>query len=182
MKIYTKGGDKGSTSLWGGKRVSKASLRIDAYGTIDELNVHIGLVRDVINDDEVKSLLEQIQNQLFTFGSHLAADPDKKDLGLPEIDTDQILAIEKAIDKMEEQLPPLKAFILPGGHQYVSFCHLARVVCRRAERLVIALDNETSVNPAIISYLNRLSDYLFVLSRKIANDVGAEELSWKPKS
>jgi cob(I)alamin adenosyltransferase len=182
MKIYTKGGDKGATSLWGGKRVSKASLRIDSYGTIDELNVHIGLVRDVISDDEIKSLLKQIQNQLFTFGSHLAADPDKKNLGLPEINEDHIFSLEKAIDKMEDHLPPLKAFILPGGHEYVSFCHLARVVCRRAERLVIALNEEKTVNPVIISYLNRLSDYLFVLSRKIAKDVGADELSWKPKS
>jgi cob(I)alamin adenosyltransferase len=182
MKIYTKGGDKGSTSLWGGKRVSKASLRIDTYGTIDELNVHIGLVRDVLNDDESKSLLEEIQNQLFTFGSHLAADPDKKDLNLPEIDIDQIATIEKAIDHMEETLPPLKAFVLPGGHEHVSFCHLARVVCRRAERLVIVLDTESTVNSAIIVYLNRLSDYLFVLSRKIAQDVGAKEHTWKPNN
>lgn len=182
MKIYTKGGDKGSTSLWGGKRVSKASLRIDTYGTIDELNVHIGLVRDVINDDETKSLLEEIQNQLFTFGSHLAADPDKKDLSLPIIDVDQITTIEKAIDQMEEALPPLKAFILPGGHENVSFCHLARVVCRRAERLVIVLDTESTVNSAIIVYLNRLSDYLFVLSRKIAQDVGSKEHTWKPNN
>jgi cob(I)alamin adenosyltransferase len=182
MKIYTKGGDKGSTSLWGGKRVSKASLRIDTYGTIDELNVHIGLVRDVINDDETKSLLEEIQNQLFTFGSHLAADPDKKDLNLPIIDVDQITTIEKAIDQMEEALPPLKAFILPGGHENVSFCHLARVVCRRAERLVIVLNTESTVNSAIIVYLNRLSDYLFVLSRKIAQDVGAKEHTWKPNN
>lgn len=182
MKIYTKGGDKGSTSLWGGKRVSKASLRIDAYGTIDELNVHIGLVRDVINDNETKLLLEEIQNQLFTFGSHLAADPDKKDLELPEIDVDQITALEKAIDHMEEELPPLTAFILPGGHEHVSYCHLARVVCRRAERLVIALNEEESINTAIIIYLNRLSDYLFVLSRRIAKDVGASEHTWKPKN
>ena len=181
MKIYTKGGDKGSTSLWGGKRVSKASLRIDTYGTIDELNVHIGLVRDVISDDKTKSLLEAIQNQLFTFGSHLAADPDKKGLNLPEIDLDQIITLEKAIDEMEEALPPLTAFILPGGHEHVSFCHLARVVCRRAERLVIALDAENSINSAIIAYLNRLSDYLFVLSRNIAKDVGAKEYTWQAK-
>lgn len=182
MKIYTKGGDKGSTSLWGGKRVSKASLRIDAYGTIDELNVHIGLVRDVILDTDQKLLLEQIQNQLFTIGSHLAADPEKKDLALPAFDEDQIFALERAIDKMEEELPTLTAFILPGGHEHVSFCHLARVVCRRAERLAIALDEENVINPEIISYLNRLSDYLFVLSRKIAQDLGVNELSWKPKS
>jgi cob(I)alamin adenosyltransferase len=179
MKIYTKGGDKGLTSLWGGKRVSKASLRIDTYGTIDELNVHIGLIRDVIEDETNSLLLEQIQNQLFTFGSHLAADPDKEDIKLPMIHPDKVVTLEEAIDAMEQDLPSLKAFILPGGHQHVSICHLGRVVCRRAERLAIALDEESEVNPSIIVYLNRLSDYLFVLSRKIAKLVGAKELPWK---
>ena len=182
MKIYTKGGDTGTTALWGGKRVSKASLRIETYGTIDELNVHIGLIRDTIEDKSNISLLEQVQNQLFTFGSHLAADPDKKDIKLPIIHPDKVVALEEAIDSMEQSLPALTSFILPGGHQQVSFCHLGRVVCRRAERLVIALNQESEVNPNIIIYLNRLSDYLFVLSRQIAQLVGAKELPWKPEN
>jgi cob(I)alamin adenosyltransferase len=179
MKIYTKGGDKGDTSLFGGKRVSKASLRLDAYGTLDELNVHIGLIRSIADNTDVK-LLEEIQNELFTFGAHLAADPEKKNLKLPPIDAVRVHALEDAIDKMEESLPSLKAFILPGGHQHVSFCHLGRVVCRKTERLVIALSRESEVNTSIIIYLNRLSDYLFVLSRKVAVSVGAKELPWQP--
>ena len=182
MKIYTKGGDKGSTSLWGGKRVSKASLRIETYGTIDELNVHIGLIRDTIEDDLNNPLLEQIQNQLFTFGSHLAADPEKKEIKLPIIHPENVIDLEEAIDTMEQVLPALTSFILPGGHQQVSFRHLGRVVCRRAERLVIALNQESEVNPNIIIYLNRLSDYLFVLSRQTAQSLGATELPWKPEN
>lgn len=182
MRIYTKGGDKGSTSLWGGKRVSKASLRIETYGTIDELNVHIGLIKDTLDDEINNPLLEQIQNQLFTFGSHLSADPEKKDIKLPIIHPDKVVALEEAIDTMEQGLPALTSFILPGGHQHVSFCHLGRVVCRRAERLVIALNQESEVNPNIIIYLNRLSDYLFVLSRQIAHSVGARELPWRPEN
>ncbi len=181
MKIYTKGGDKGATSLWGGKRVSKASLRIETYGTVDELNVHIGLIRDCISNADTILLLEQIQNQLFTFGSHLAADPDKKDIKLPIIHPEKVADLEEAIDMMEQSLPALTSFILPGGHKDVSFCHLGRVVCRRAERLVIALNKESEVNPNIIIYLNRLSDFLFVLGRVIAQSVGAKELPWKPE-
>ena len=180
MKIYTKGGDTGSTSLWGGKRVSKASLRLDAYGTIDELNVHIGLIRDTCDIEEAIPLLEEIQNILFNFGSVLAADPEKPGLTLPDLQEDWIQSLEKAIDQMEEELPPLKNFILPGGHIKVSRCHLGRVVCRRAERLVTALNDQHEVNPVILMYLNRLSDYLFVLSRFIAKSLGAPELPWKP--
>jgi cob(I)alamin adenosyltransferase len=182
MKIYTKGGDEGLTSLWGGKRVSKASLRIDAYGTIDELNVHIGLIRSVIKEETQITLLEEVQRMLFTFGAHLAADPDKKGLKLPKINNEQVLEIEKAIDRMEDKLPQLTSFILPGGDLEVSYCHLGRVVCRRAERMVIALNDESEVNPAIIIYLNRLSDYLFVLSRYVAQQNGATELPWKPEN
>jgi len=181
MKIYTKGGDKGTTALWGGKRVSKASLRIDTYGTVDELNVYVGLVRDVISDNALKDLLEQIQNQLFTFGAHLAADPEKKGLKLPLLDEDKVHDLESSIDNMEAGLPPLKSFILPGGHVHVSNCHLARVICRRAERMVISLDNEDPIHPFIIVYLNRLSDFFFVLSRKIALELKVTELPWKPK-
>jgi len=179
MKIYTKGGDTGSTSLWGGKRVSKASLRIESYGTVDELNVYIGLIRDTCGIKQAIPILEEIQNILFSFGAHLAADPDKKGLKLPNLDPSWVNNLEKGIDAMEEELPQLSAFILPGGHQNVSYCHLGRVVCRRAERLVIAMNAETPVNPLIIIYLNRLSDYFFVLSRFVAKSVGANELPWK---
>lgn len=182
MKIYTKVGDEGLTSLWGGKRVSKASLRIDAYGTIDELNVHIGLIRSVIKEKNQITLLEEVQRMLFTFGAHLAADPDKKGLKLPKINNEQVLDIEKSIDHMEDKLPQLTSFILPGGDLEVSYCHLGRVVCRRAERMVIALNDESEVNPAIIIYLNRLSDYLFVLSRYVAKLNGANELPWHPEN
>lgn len=181
MKIYTKGGDEGATSLWGGKRVSKASLRIETYGTIDELNVHIGLVRDTNTEAAILNQLEEVQNTLFTFGANLAADPEKEGLKLPTIDTTAVKSLEQAIDSMEDSLPQLTSFILPGGHPSVSYCHLARVVCRRAERLVIALNHEAKVNPDIIIYLNRLSDYLFVLSRYIAKAVNAKELPWKPE-
>lgn len=180
MKIYTKGGDKGLTSLWGGKRVSKASERINAYGTIDELNVAVGMVRDVCNDDAIEELLIRIQNQLFTIGSYLAADPDKKGLKLPDFDAAESIVLEQAIDEMDRSLPQLKNFVLPGGHLHVSFCHQARVICRRAERYVVALNDDNQVNPDIIIYLNRLSDYLFVLSRKIAHTLGANEVPWKP--
>ncbi len=181
MKIYTKGGDKGSTALWGGKRVSKAALRIETYGNVDELNVYVGLVRDVIIDDSIKDLLEQIQNQLFTFGAHLAADPGKKGLKLPLIDEGEVQNLESAIDKMEEALPDLTNFILPGGHVHVSYCHLARVVCRRTERMVISLNREEAVHPFIIIYLNRLSDFFFVLSRKLARELKVKELPWRAK-
>lgn len=180
MKIYTKGGDTGSTSLWGGKRVSKASQRIDAYGTIDELNVHIGLIRDTCGIEEAMPLLEEIQNILFNFGAVLSADPEKEGLKLPELKEEWTNHLEQAIDKMEGELPPLKNFILPGGNMNVSFCHLGRVVCRRAERLVTALNDHEEINPVIIKYINRLSDYLFVLSRYIAKNVEANELPWKP--
>ncbi len=181
MKIYTKGGDKGETSLWGGKRVSKAAPAIEAYGTLDELNVHIGLLRDVLGDmSETVTLLADIQQQLFSFGAHLAADPAKKGLKLPHLDNRSVAALEQAIDAMENDLPALKNFILPGGHVHVSYCHLARVVCRRAERLVVALQQQQTVQPLIISYLNRLSDYLFVLSRWVGKKRGAKELPWQP--
>jgi cob(I)alamin adenosyltransferase len=180
MKIYTKGGDTGSTSLWGGKRVSKASLRIDAYGTIDELNVHIGLIRDTCGISAALPVLEEIQNILFNFGAVLSADPEKQGLKLPELKEEWPMRLETAIDRMEEELPPLKNFILPGGHIHVSYCHLGRVVCRRAERLVTALNDEEVLNPIIIKYINRLSDYLFVLSRYVAKNLDAPELPWKP--
>lgn len=180
MKIYTKGGDKGSTSLWGGKRVSKASLRIEAYGTVDELNVSIGLIKDVLEEDEIMQVLERVQNQLFSIGAYLAADPEKKGLKIPVISDTEASVLEEQIDSMDATLKPLRSFILPGGHLHVSYCHQARVVCRRAERIVVALNEEYEINPTIIIYLNRLSDYLFVLSRKIADHLGIGEIPWKP--
>lgn len=187
MKIYTKTGDIGETSLFGGRRVLKSELRIDAYGTVDELNSWIGLLRDVQTAPDAKGLLKEIQDRLFTLGATLAADPDKNNLKTPDLHEQDIELLEKAIDAMDAQLESLRNFVLPGGHVYVSYCHLARTVCRRAERLCVALhhDTHTSHHTAeeliAIKYLNRLSDYLFTLSRKMAKDLGAEEVNWLPR-
>ena len=180
FKIYTKTGDKGETSLFGGKRLPKSHIRIESYGTVDELNSYIGLIRDVIENDEIRSVLKEVQDRLFTIGANLASDPDKN-MTTPDIVESDVEMLEKEIDRMNENIPPLKTFILPGGHQYVSFCHLARCVCRRAERLVVALNMDDEVEPIIIHYLNRLSDYLFVLSRQLAHDLGVEEIPWHPR-
>ena len=180
FKIYTKTGDKGETSLFGGKRLPKSHIRIDAYGTVDELNSNIGLVRDVMEDEKIRAVLKEIQDRLFTIGSNLASDPDKK-MATPDILDADVALLEKEIDRMNENLPQLKNFILPGGHQFVSFCHLARCVCRRAERLVVALNMVDKVEPILIHYLNRLSDYLFVLSRQIGHDLGVDEIPWHPR-
>lgn len=180
MKIYTKNGDQGLTSLIGGTRVPKHTLRIEAYGTVDELMSHIGLVRDQdINTLFIEQLLH-IQDRLFTIGSHLASDPEKSKMKLPEIYEEDITWLEQKIDQQEMNLPPMKSFILPGGHTTVSYCHIARCVCRRAERLVEHLNSEHPVNPLLLKYLNRLSDYLFVLSRSISQEVKAKEIPWKP--
>lgn len=181
MKIYTKKGDEGITSLIGGTKVSKAHLRIDAYGTIDELNSYIGWVRDLsVNIVDVQLLLE-IQDRLFTIGSHLASDPGKSKMKLPELTEENIVALEKAMDEMETHLPEMKSFVLPGGHQAVSCTHVARCVCRRAERITVLLNSEQTVNPLILKYLNRLSDYLFVFSRFLTLKLGAEETPWQAK-
>lgn len=180
MKIYTKNGDQGLTSLIGGTRVPKHTLRIEAYGTVDELMSHIGLVRDQdINTLFIEQLLH-IQDRLFTIGSHLASDPEKSKMKLPEIYEEDVTWLEQKIDQQEMNLPPMKSFILPGGHTTVSYCHIARCVCRRAERLVEHLNSEHPVNPLLLKYLNRLSDYLFVLSRSISQEVKAKEIPWKP--
>jgi cob(I)alamin adenosyltransferase len=179
MKIYTKTGDKGTTALYGGKRVSKADLRIDAYGTIDELNSYIGLLNDQPVNNDKKNILLSIQNELFNIGSHLAADPEKPNLKLPSLKSSDIEVLENEIDMMNEVLPELRYFILPGGHQSVSFCHIARTVCRRAERKVIELNEISPVNDLIIIYLNRLSDYLFVLARKMGQELNIEEVPWR---
>ncbi|MDW7694184.1 cob(I)yrinic acid a,c-diamide adenosyltransferase [Flammeovirgaceae bacterium SG7u.111] len=181
MKIYTKTGDKGTTSLLGGKRVSKAHARIDAYGTVDELNSYVGLVRDQKSNEGRKELLVQIQERLFTLGSSLAADPEKDKLFVPDIYESDIETLETAMDEMDSQLPPMKNFVLPGGHQSVSFCHLARVVCRRAERLCIKLSESEEVDDKVVRYLNRLSDFFFVLGRKMSVELNAEEIPWKPR-
>lgn len=179
FKIYTKSGDKGDTSLFGGKRLPKDHLRIEAYGTIDELNACLGLVRDGIQENEVlRGYLKHIQDTLFTIGSNLAMDPEKPSPYIKMIEQSVIIALENEIDKMDAVLPPLKNFILPGGHTTVSFCHLARTVCRRAERNTVALSHSEVVSPLIIEYLNRLSDYLFILGRKIAQDLKVEEVLW----
>jgi cob(I)alamin adenosyltransferase len=181
MKIYTKSGDLGQTSLYGGKRVSKSDIRIECYGTVDELNSYIGLLGDLEINKNRKNILKEIQDRLFTIGAALAADPDKPKLKKPDLLDADIEMLEKEIDAMQEQLPEMKSFILPGGHQHVSFCHLARTVCRRAERLVVLLAETDPVESLIIMYLNRLSDYLFVLSRKMGMELGVEEVPWKPR-
>ncbi|MFN5181645.1 MAG: cob(I)yrinic acid a,c-diamide adenosyltransferase [Bacteroidota bacterium] len=189
FKIYTKTGDAGETSLLGGTRLPKHHIRIDAYGNIDELNSFIGLIRDQFliykelkdcSGAYEKTLLE-VQDRLFTIGSHLAADPEKNKIKLPEIDETDVQLLETEIDKMQEQLPEMKNFVLPGGHPSVSICHVARCVCRRSERSVIRLAENENVEEIIYKYLNRLSDYLFVLSRKLSSLTGAIESPWLPR-
>jgi cob(I)alamin adenosyltransferase len=181
MKIYTKTGDKGFTSLIGGTRVPKHHLRIESYGTIDELNSYIGLIRDQDIASNDKNFLKEIQDRLFTIGSSLAADPEKSKMMIPDLYAEDIEALEQEMDRINTQLPELKHFILPGGSTTVSYCHLARCVCRRAERLVVHLAEESAVDDKIIVYLNRLSDYLFTLARKIANDNKIPENQWIPR-
>ena len=178
FKIYTKTGDKGETALFGGRRLPKSHLRIDAYGTVDELNSFLGLVRDETEDQDVRNVLYQIQNRLFTIGANLASDPEKSP-DVPDLLEEDIQLLESEIDRMEEVLPPLKNFILPGGHTLVSKTHVARCVCRRAERLTVAVNAENQVPDIILQYLNRLSDYLFVLSRYLGHQLGVQEVTWK---
>ena len=181
MKIYTKKGDGGNTSLIGGTRVPKDHIRIEAYGTIDELNSYIGLLRDQNISEKTKEVLLETQDRLFTIGSLLAADPEKSKMVLPPLQESDIHFLEEEIDRMDEVLPPMKSFVLPGGHSTVSYCHIARCVCRRAERNTIHLQRENPIDILIIPYLNRLSDYLFVLSRMLAHELGAVESPWKPR-
>lgn len=182
-KIYTKTGDKGTTSLIGGTKVSKSHLRIEAYGTVDELNSYIGLCRDLIQDESSRNILKEIQDRLFTIGSSLACDPEKEPkMKIPELKEDDIVLLEKEMDQMNETIPPMKNFILPGGHITVSHLHIARCICRRAERCCVKLEaNKEEIELVVIKYLNRLSDYLFVLSRYIAHQLKAEEITWKPR-
>ncbi len=182
MKIYTKTGDQGTTSLLGGARVAKSNLRIDAYGTVDELNSYIGLLRDQPVNDKRTELLKEIQDRLFTLGADLATAPGKDKVKKPDLHLEDIEVLEQEMDQMQELLPPLTAFILPGGHQSVSFCHLARTVCRRAERIVVELSNVEPVTHLVIQYLNRLSDFLFVLGRMMAHELKVDEVTWKPRN
>lgn len=181
MKIYTKTGDRGETSLIGGTRVPKYHLRIEAYGTVDELNSWIGLIRDQEMPASKVDLLLEIQDRLFTIGSLLASDPDKSKMKLPMLEQQDIDLLEHEMDKMEENLPPLKSFILPGGHSTVSYIHIARCVCRRTERLVVHLSEDNVIDSKISIYLNRLSDFLFMLSRFIAKELNATESPWKAR-
>jgi cob(I)alamin adenosyltransferase len=179
MKIYTKTGDKGSTSLFGGSRVSKHHIRIESYGTLDELNSWLGLIRDQKIDEKTKSDLTRIQSELFTLGAELATEPEKSErLKIETLGEKEITFLENAIDQMNEALPPMTHFILPGGHATVSYCHLARTVCRRAERRMSMLDEQQKLSETSLAYVNRLSDYLFVLSRHLSASLGAEEARW----
>lgn len=181
MKIYTKKGDTGETSLIGGTRVPKHHIRVEAYGTADELNVCIGMIADQQISDEDRQLLRTIQDRLFTIGAALASDPERSKMAIPDLKPSDVSVLEVSIDAMEEQLTPLQNFILPGGHMAVSFCHLARVVCRRTERIVTHLAENEQVEPLILTYLNRLSDFLFVFGRKVAHDLHVQEIPWRPR-
>ncbi len=189
MKIYTKTGDAGATSLFGGSRVAKHHPRLEAYGTLDELNAWLGLLRDQPMDERYYAQLVEIQESLFTIGAFLAMDPKKsrlkngKDrLGIRPIRTADVESLECEIDAMDAQLPKMSHFILPGGHPTVSYCHIARTVCRRAERLMVQLHDSEPLDPLLLAYVNRLSDYLFVLARKLSQDLHVNELSWAPKT
>ncbi len=188
MKIYTKTGDAGTTALFGGTRVPKHNIRIESYGTVDELNSYIGLIRTQEIDEHTKQILIKIQDRLFTVGSTLATDPKravlksgKERLNIPKIEEDDIELLEKEMDMMNDALPPMTHFILPGGNSTVSYCHIARTVCRRAERRTTLLNENEPIDEKVLMYLNRLSDYLFVLARKLSKDTNAEETQWIPK-
>jgi cob(I)alamin adenosyltransferase len=182
-KIYTKTGDKGTTSLIGGTKVPKSHLRIEAYGTVDELNSYIGLCKDLMSDQKVKDILQEVQDRLFTIGSSLACDPIKEPkMRIPDLKEADVVLLEKEMDRMNETVPPMKSFILPGGHTTLSHLHIARCVCRRAERCCVRLELESlEVEPMIIKYINRLSDYLFVLSRYAGHQMKVKEIPWKPR-
>ncbi|MHC5354664.1 cob(I)yrinic acid a,c-diamide adenosyltransferase [Myroides sp. LJL115] len=188
MKVYTKTGDKGTTALFGGTRVLKHHIRIDSYGTVDELNAYIGLIRDQDINTLYKEVLIKIQHDLFTVGAILATPQDKeilkngkRRLNIPLITPEDISFLEEQIDQMDAFLPAMTHFVLPGGHTTVSYCHIARCVCRRAERLSVELNQSEPIDPSTIQYLNRLSDYLFVLARKLSFDLQAQEVKWIPR-
>jgi cob(I)alamin adenosyltransferase len=184
FKIYTKTGDKGQTGLFGGARVAKNHIRVEAYGTVDELNSYIALLNDLAVERNIRSyteILKEIQDRLFTIGANLASDPNKN-MSVPDVLAADVELLEQAIDEMEKNLPALKHFILPGGHPLVSHCNIARTVCRRAERCIVSLNKKSSVEPLVIQYVNRLSDYLFVLGRMFAHLLQVEEVKWFPRA
>ncbi len=181
MKVYTRKGDEGQTSLIGGTRVPKHHLRIESYGTVDELNSYIGLIRDQDILPAHKVVLKEIQDRLFTIGSSLASDPEKSKMKIPDLLETDVTFLETTMDELDSKLPEMRFFVLPGGHTTVSYCHLARCVCRRAERIADHLATEEFVAPLVLSYLNRLSDYLFVLGRSLTQELNAEEIPWKPR-
>jgi cob(I)alamin adenosyltransferase len=180
-KIYTKTGDLGETSLIGGVRVSKSHIRIESYGTVDELNSYLGLIKDQLSEAETSDLIYEIQDRLFTIGSVLASDPEKSNMKIPDLHDTDVVVLENAIDKMNEVLPELKSFVLPGGNILASHCHVSRCICRRAERLVVLLAQNAPVPELIVTYLNRLSDYLFVLARYIVFKNNCIEVAWRPR-
>jgi cob(I)alamin adenosyltransferase len=180
MKIYTKKGDKGETSLIGGDRVKKHHIRIEAYGTIDELNSYLGILRSFTKDVINMPVLPEVQDRLFTIGSLLASAPGSKMI-VPDLHAEDITLLEKSIDKMNEDLPELRSFVLPAGSLEIAHCHVARCICRRAERLIVHLSENEEIEPQVIQYVNRLSDYLFVLGRYTAKSQNVEEVSWKPR-
>ena len=183
MKIYTKTGDSGNTSLIGGTKVPKSHLRIESYGTVDELNSYIGLCRDLLSDEKGRQVLQEIQDRLFTIGAALACDPDKeRKMLIPDLHEQDILYLEQEVDRMTGVLPEMKSFVLPGGHPTVSHLHIARCICRRGERGIVRLQQESmEVELIILKYLNRLSDYLFVLARYEGMVLNAPEIPWKPR-
>lgn len=183
LKIYTKTGDKGNTALIGGTKVPKSHLRIEAYGTVDELNSFIGLCRDLLTDNAARTVLQAVQDRLFVVGAALAVDPQKEPkMLIPDLKEEDVTLLEQEIDRMNEVIPPMKNFILPGGHATVSQLHIARCVCRRAERCCVRLEQEShETAPIILQYLNRLSDYLFVLARYTGHQLQVEEIAWKPR-
>jgi cob(I)alamin adenosyltransferase len=187
MKIYTKKGDKGTTQVIGGTRLPKHHIRIEAYGTLDELMSYLGLLRDYVEDKNIRHDIIKIQNDLFTLGSFIAVDPDKavlkngkKRLDIPDLQTEDIRYLENRIDSMNDRLPPMTAFILPGGAPAVSVCHICRTVARRSERRMTELNEISPLQPVYLQYINRLSDYLFVLARKLSMDLRTEEIKWQP--
>lgn len=179
MKIYTKTGDKGTTSLVGGTRVPKTHIRLEAYGTVDELNANLGLLVTYLSDEQDRHFLQQVQNRLFAVGSQLATDQEKTGLKEASVITcEQVEAMEHEIDRLSNLLPPLSAFLLPGGSRGAAHCHVCRTVCRRAERRILALTEQAELTAELPAYMNRLSDYLFVLSRKMNQDEKKAEIFW----
>lgn len=182
MKVYTKTGDDGTTGLIGGTRVPKYHLRIESYGTVDELNAQIGFLCDHVEDDAWRTFLQKVQVTLFTIGSQLASDPEKSNMKLPDVKNEEVEELESSIDEMEKELTALKNFILPGGHPANSLAHICRCICRRAERLVVQVNENSPVEPVILHYLNRLSDWFFVFARYMSQSTGSKEIPWMPRN